>query len=151
MWKIIEKVRELKKYEIPKFLNSLTTIEIKIPEYLQNNYAQVGNDYIEDLFIKFIKEEEINMPEYNILSDDGNKIVYEEVTRNTGDVEREQVATYRARIEAIKANIESENAEIVELELAIEKGEMLIEIANKKREAEQSVEVEKSEELEVQE
>ena len=67
MWKIIEKVRELKKYEIPKFLNSLTTIEIKIPEYLQNNYAQVGNDYIEDLFIKFIKEEEINMPEYNRL------------------------------------------------------------------------------------
>ena len=41
----------------------------------------------------------------------------------------------------LEKNIEDENAEIIELELAIEKGEMLIEIANKKREEEQPVEV----------
>lgn len=119
----------------------LTTPYSMTQSLTENSYLQENQEYLDDLFIKFMKEEGIDMPEYNILSDDGNKIVYEEVTRNAGEVEREQIATYRARIEAIKANIESENAEIVELELAIEKGEMLIEIANKKREEEQPVEV----------
>lgn len=120
---------------------NLTTPYSMTQSITENSYLQESQDYLNDLLIKFMKEEGIDMPEYNILSDDGNKIVYEEVTRNAGEVEREQIATYRARIEAIKANIESENAEIVELELAIEKGEMLIEIANKKREEEQNVEV----------
>lgn len=120
---------------------NLTTPYSMTQSITENSYLQESQDYLNDLLIKFMKKEEIDMPEYNILSDDGNKIVYEEVTRNAGEVEREQIATYRARIEAIKANIESENAEIVELELAIEKGEMLIEIANNKREEEQNVEV----------
>ena len=123
------------------FLKDTTRIEQEATLEIQERYLQENQEYLDDLFIKFMKEEGIDMPEYNILSDDGNKIVYEEVTRNAGEVEREQIATYRARIEAIRANIESENAEIVELELAIEKGEMLIEIANKKREEEQPVEV----------
>ena len=123
------------------FLKDTTRIEQEATLEIQERYLQENQEYLDDLFIKFMKEEGIDMPEYNILSDDGNKIVYEEITRNAGEVEREQIATYRARIEAIKANIESENAEIVELELAIEKGEMLIEIANKKREEEQPVEV----------
>jgi len=123
------------------FLKDTTRIEQEATLEIQERYLQENQEYLDDLFIKFMKEEGIDMPEYNILSDDGNKIVYEEVTRNAGEVEREQITTYRARIEAIRANIESENAEIVELELAIEKGEMLIEIANKKREEEQPVEV----------
>ena len=123
------------------FLKDTTRIEQEATLEIQERYLQENQEYLDDLFIKFMKEEGIDMPEYNILSDDGNKIVYEEVTRNAGEVEREQIATYRARIDAIRKNIEDENAEIIELELAIEKGEMLIEIANKKREEEQPVEV----------
>ena len=84
------------------FLKDTTRIEQEATLEIQERYLQENQEYLDDLFIKFMKEEGIDMPEYNILSDDGNKIVYEEVTRNAGEVEREQIATYRARIDAIR-------------------------------------------------
>lgn len=74
------------------------------------------------------------MPEYVIVSDINDKIEYNEIHK--GEVDRLEVAGYRARIEALKIQKTDIEKEIAELEALVEKGEYIIKLADEKKAAE---------------
>ena len=71
------------------------------------------------------------MPEYVIVSDVDNIIKYNEVYE--GEVNREDVANHRARLEALKSQKAEIEAQIAELEKLIEKDEMIVRLADEKK------------------
>ena len=111
-------------------ITSKTIITTQASEEVQSRYIQLDNAGVERLFIKFLQKGGNEMPEeikYEIVSDVDNKIKANEI--HSIEVDRIEIANYRARIEAIKANVEKELAEVAELEKLIEKGELIIKIA----------------------
>ena len=69
------------------------------------------------------------MPEYVIVSDVDNIIKYGEIH----EVNREEVANHRARLEALKEQKAHIEAEIAELEAIIEKDEYIVKLADEKK------------------
>lgn len=71
------------------------------------------------------------MPEYVIVSDVDNIIKYNEV--HAGEVNRDEVASYRARLEALRVQKADIEAQIAELEKLIEKDELIVRLADEKK------------------
>lgn len=69
------------------------------------------------------------MPDYVIVSDVDNVIKYGEIH----EVNRLEVADHRARLEALKEQKSSIEAEIAELEALIEKDELIVKLADEKK------------------
>jgi len=115
-------------------LTPKTSIQIVADEETQKRYTQLDAAKVEKLFIKFTKKEGIYMPKYEIVSDVNNEIVYNEI--HEGTINREQVANARALIEEKKNQKAGLEAEIAELEKFVEEAEHIIELADKKKEAE---------------
>ena len=69
------------------------------------------------------------MPEYVIVSDVDNIIKYGEIH----EVNREEVANHRARLEALKQQRADIEKEIAELEALIEKDEYIVKLADDKK------------------
>lgn len=70
-------------------------------------------------------------PEYVIVSDVDNVIKYHEVYE--GEVNREEVANHRARLEALRAQKADIEAQIAELEKLIEKDEFIVKLADEQK------------------
>lgn len=115
-----------------------TSIQIVADEEIQSRYIQLDNDGVEKLFIKFIKKGENDMPEakIEIVSDVDSRIVYNEIYENV--VDRNEIASYRAKIEALKEQKAGIEAEIAELEALVEKGESIVKLADEKKAAEEA-------------
>ena len=116
-------------------ITSKTIITTQASEEVQSRYIQLDNAGVERLFIKFLQKGGNEMPpeeiKYEIVSDVDNKIKANEI--HSIEVDRIEITNYRARIEAIKANVEKELAEVAELEKLIEKGELIIKIADEEK------------------
>lgn len=133
MWKF------RKKTSSPIEVASKTIITSQASEEVQNRYNQLDDAGVGELFIKFLKEGGVNMPEevkYEIVSDVDNKIEYNEIY--AGEVDRVEIANYRARVEALKEQKANIEAEIAELEKLLEKGEHIIKLADEKRAEEEA-------------
>lgn len=71
------------------------------------------------------------MPEYLIVSDIDNIIKYGEIH----EVNREEVANHRARLEVLKAQKADIEAEIAKLEELIQKDEYIVKLADQLKES----------------
>ena len=89
------------------------------------------------------------MPEYVIVSDVDNVIKYHEVYE--GEVNREEVASHRARLEALRAQRADIDAQIAELEKLIEKDEMIVKLADERKAEEEEETLDNTEENPAQE
>ena len=108
-----------------------TSIQFIADAETQGRYIQLDKAGVDELFIKFIRKGENDMPKYEIVSDVDNKIVYNEVYEY--EVDRVEIANYRAKIEELKLQKEGIEKEIAELEALVEKGEAIVKLADEKK------------------
>ncbi|MGN0960769.1 MAG: hypothetical protein ACI4PF_01055 [Christensenellales bacterium] len=130
MWKIKRRKKKMKEQ---------TMLQIMASNEIQNRYSQLDGETVDKLLIKFMRKEEIKMPEleYVIVSDVNDKIAYNEIHK--GEVDRVEIAGYRARIEALKTQKTDIEKEIAELEELVAKGEHIIKLADEKKAKEEAM------------
>lgn len=113
------------------------------PKKVQNRYSQLNQEKVDKLLISFLRKEELIMADANIIivSDDGNKINYQEVY--TKQVDRTFIADRRARLETLLQQRQTIDEEVDKIEKELNALEQIVAIADeKKAEEEAKAEVE---------